>query len=161
MNFQLTSNTVAPFIISNAVAIVILWFSVGNKGVAKRLLSLLFIGAGVFNLYTAFQNPASYLSFADTDMFGWYSHFIRGFFSQHTTVIVSAISIAQFYVGISIMMTGNRFILACIGGIIFGLLIAPLGVGSAFPSSLVLSIAFLTLLVSKAKKDVEEVNFNY
>lgn len=161
MRFQLTPETLTPFIISNAVALAILWFSLENKAVAKKMISILFVVAGFFNLYMAFQNPAAYCNFADMATHEWLKTFIRGLFAEYTTTIVSAISIAQVYIGISIMKTGRRFMTGCIGGIIFGLAIAPLGVGSAFPSSLVLSIAFLVLLVSQAIEDLEEAKFDY
>jgi hypothetical protein len=152
MTFQLTSDTFLPFIISNAIAIVILWASIGNKAIAKRLLAILFVGAGTFNVYTSFTNPAVYRAFAETAAFDWYKSFITGFFADYTTLIVSFVSIAQFYIGITVLMDRSRFVIACLGGALFGLAIAPLGVGSAFPSSLVLSVAFLTLLVAPSNE---------
>lgn len=153
MNFQLTQDTFIPFIISNAGAIVIFWFSVGNKGLAKSLLSVLFIGAAIFNAYTSLANPASYRDFVDTAVLEWYKNFLSGFFSDHTTAIVLAVSVAQFYIGVAMQMNRIRFVMACLGGFLFGVAIAPLGVGSAFPASIVLSAAFLVLLVAPSDKN--------
>jgi len=44
------------------------------------------------------------------------------------------------------MLTKNGwFRLACLGGIIFGIAIAPLGIGSAFPATLLMAWAFYIL----------------
>lgn len=149
MKFILTPELLLPFVISNALAIWILWMSFRKAHVAKGILAILFLGSAAFNIYLSFTDPASYRSFADTAISPLYRDFIHGVFSQHTTLIVSTIGVGQIFIGTSMLMEGLRHKVGCIAGSLFGLAIAPLGVGSAFPSSLVLSICFIVLLLKK------------
>lgn len=152
MEFELTSGILIPYIISNAIAVGILWLSFRRPGVSKGLLGVLFVGAAIFNIYTAFTNPSAYLQYADTAVLSFYKDAIRGFFADQVVIIITVISIGQLYVGLSMMYENWRFRAGCVGGIVFGLAIAPLGAGSAFPCSLILSIAFLRLLIVTGKE---------
>ncbi|HZY82089.1 MAG TPA: hypothetical protein VFE50_21340 [Cyclobacteriaceae bacterium] len=149
MKFTLTPELLTPFIISNALATGILWLSFRKPNVAEGILGMLFFGAAGFNIYTAFSNPSAYQGFADTTFLPLYSEFIRGFFARQTTVVVSAIAIGQLYIGTSMLLENLRFKLGCIAGLIFGVAIAPLGIGAAFPSTIILSLSFLVLLLKK------------
>ena len=152
MEFELSRGMLIPYILSNVFAVFALWLSFRRPGMSKGLLGILFVGAAVFNIYTAFTNPSAYVTFADTAFVPLYKVFILGFFANHPAIIVTLISIGQLYVGLSMMYVDWRFRSGCIGGTIFALAIAPLGIGSAFPSSLVLSLSFLVLLFV-TKKD--------
>jgi hypothetical protein len=88
MKFQLTSETLLPFVVSNAVAVVTLWLSFRRRGTASGIQAWL-------------------------------------------------------------LFSGLRSRIACAGRMLFGLLIAPLGIGSALPSTLVMSAAFLVLFVNE------------
>lgn len=143
-----------PYIISNVAALAILWFSVKKPSVAKVMLAVLFVGAGAANVYISFTNPAAYRTFAETSVLDWYAVVINGFFSDYTTLIVSCISIVQVYVGVSMFLDGTRFSAGCVAGLLFGLMIAPLGIGSAFPSSVIFSLAFFVLLIGRDKHAV-------
>lgn len=147
MKFILSPELAIPFIASNAVAIWIVWLTFRRRNVAEGALAILFLGAGCFNIYTAVTNPDSYLQFAETSFVAAYREFIRGTFAAHATIIVSAIGVIQLYIGIAMLMENIRYRVGCIGGFIFGIAIAPLGMGSAFPSTLVLSFAFLVLFL--------------
>lgn len=147
MEFELTSGVVIPYIFSNALAVCALWLSLRKPGASKGLLGILFVSAAVFNTYTAFSNPSAYLAFAETALLPFYQQFIRTFFADNTVIIIALISAGQLYIGLSMMYEDLRFKVGCIGGILFGIAIAPLGVGSALPCSIVLSLSFLTLLI--------------
>lgn len=147
MEFQLTPGTLVPYIVSNAIAVFALWLSVRKPGISKGLLGILFVCASVFNIYTAFSNPSAYQAFADTALVPFYEKFIRTFFADNAVIIISVISVGQLYIGLSMMYGDARFKAGCIGGIIFGVAIAPLGLGSALPCSLILSLSFLILLI--------------
>lgn len=151
MELELNSGVLIPFIISNALALFILWMSSRNTRVAKGMLGVLFIGAGAFNIYTVFSNPAAYLDFADTAVVKFYQLWIPRLLTDHAPLVISCISAGQLYIGLSMMYNEWRFRIACVGGMLFGLAIAPLGIGSAFPASLVLSFAFLVLLILNLK----------
>jgi hypothetical protein len=51
----------------------------------------------------------------------------------------------QLLIGVGLMLNNAWTKLACIGGILFGLAIAPLGVGSAFPSTVSMAVGFYIL----------------
>jgi NO-binding membrane sensor protein with MHYT domain len=78
-----------------------------------------------------------------------YSRFIKGIFSEHITVIVFTIAVAQFLIALGLILNKFWVKLASLGGIIFGLAIAPLGVGSGFPTTVFMAIAFFILLKKK------------
>jgi hypothetical protein len=147
MEFSLTPDLIAPFIASNVLACLIFWRSFRNPILVRGLLGVLFVTAAIFNVYHVFTDPSSYLRFADTAMLEVYKHLIRVIFSDHAVLVVSAIAAGQLYIGMSIMYNDWRFRSACVGGMIFGLAIAPLGIGLAFPSSFILSLSFLSLMI--------------
>lgn len=113
---------------------------------ARIFLAGFFLWAGYFNSTTALQSPEIYLNYATLNPLPAYSRFINGFFSEHITIIVFAIAIGQFLIAIGLILNKLWVKLACMGGIVFGLAIAPLGVGSGFPSTVCMAIAFFILL---------------
>lgn len=149
MSFILTTDLIIPFIISNAVVIWILWLAFRKPSSAAVLLAILFLGAGCFNVYTALSNPGAYLGFAETSFLPFYKQFIRGFFASHTVIFIAVIAVGQLFIGFSMLLESHRLQLGCIGGFIFSLAIAPLGIGSAFPSTVILALTFLVLLWKK------------
>jgi hypothetical protein len=58
---------------------------------------------------------------------------------------VLGIAICQALIALGLVLNNGWTKAACLGGIIFGLAIAPLGIGSAFPSTLSMAIAFYIL----------------
>ena len=138
-----------PFIISNIVALFLIfvcyrWFNIG-----RTLFGLIFISAGVFNFYTATTSPDVYVEvYGSTAVFSFYRDFIYGLFSQHTGLFVRLIAIGQFAAGILLFTRKIYFRLGIIGATIFLAAISPLGIGSAFPCT-ILMIAGLYLLYRK------------
>lgn len=114
---------------------------------ARIFLAAFFLWAAYFNSTTAIQSPEIYLNYATLNALPAYSRFINGFFSEHITVMVFAIAIGQFLIALGLILNKFWVRLACSGGIIFGLAIAPLGVGSGFPSTVCMAIAFFILLI--------------
>jgi len=80
-----------------------------------------------------------------------YRKFINGMFISYTSLIVSLIALGQMLVGIFLLMKRTLFLLGFLGGIIFLIAISPLGIGSAFPSTLLMLIS-LVLLYERYKK---------
>jgi hypothetical protein len=81
----------------------------------------------------------------------FYKFFIDGVFHSFTIFMVSLIGTGQILVGIFLLRKGKLFLLGILGGIIFLIAIAPLGIGSAFPSTLLMAIS-LVLLYKRYKK---------
>ena len=123
--------------ISNIVALLLLWSAWKNPVLARILFSILFGWAAWANTRMALLNPEDYLGYAEYTWSGWYRDFITGFFAQHIQPMVLAIAAGQACIALGLLGAGRIFRMACAGGIVFLLAIAPLGVGSAFPFSLI------------------------
>ena len=142
-----------PWIISNSVAVLLLLAAIKKPKLARLLFALLFLWACWLNYTTAHKNPTDYLNYANLTPFSVYSDFISGWFKSHIIAIVTLISIGQGLIGLGLLLKGWIVRLAGIGAVIFFLAIAPLGIGSAFPFSLIAIAAIYFIL----KKD--ELNF--
>jgi hypothetical protein len=137
-----------PFIASNVVALLLLITAIAWPRTARVAFVVIFLAAGVFNAYTAFTTPESYLMYGEMALLPFYQAFIYGFFAQNTTALVLLIAAGQIAVGALLANRGFFLRLGVLGAIVFLAAIAPLGVGSAFPFSL---IAIVALLVMQAR----------
>jgi uncharacterized membrane protein YphA (DoxX/SURF4 family) len=134
------------YIISNIVAILLLWAAWKQPRIARLMFFLLFAWAGWTNWTTALRNPQFYIEYADLSFWDVYKQFIRGWFSIHVTQVVSFIAICQALIAVSMLLKGWFLKIGVVGAIVFLLAIAPLGVGSAFPFSITASIALYLIL---------------
>jgi len=134
-----------PYIISNIV------FGLTIVGAIKKLmwtrifLAAFFLWASYFNSTSAIRAPEIYLNYGKLQPLHVYRDFINGFFSRYITPFVFTIAVGQFLIFIGLLLNNTWTKLGRIGGIIFGLAIAPLGVGAAFPSTVSMAIAFYIL----------------
>jgi hypothetical protein len=129
------------YIISNIVAILVLWAAWKQQRIARLMLFLLFAWASWTNWKTALGNPQFYIEYADLSFLSAYKQFIRGWFSRHVVEMVGFIATCQAMIAVSMLLRGKILKTGIIGAIIFLLAIAPLGVGSAFPFSIIVSFA--------------------
>lgn len=129
-----------PFLISNGIAIFLIWLSWKAPKISRWAFVLLFLWASGTNLYIANSTPKVYLDYAPMAS-ALYRSFILGWFASHIQLMVSTIAVGQFLVGFFLILGKNWLRLGAIGGIIFLLAIMPLGVGSGFPCPLFLAIA--------------------
>jgi hypothetical protein len=136
---------VTPFVVSNGFAIGLLIVAVFWPKVARVLFVVLFLGAGLFNCYTALTEPEAYLMYADFALLPIYRDFIDGLFSQITAPFILAMAAGQLAVSALLAGKGPRLMLGVVGGIVFFVAIAPLGVGSAFPFSVFTIIALVVM----------------
>ncbi|WP_336518392.1 hypothetical protein [Pollutibacter soli] len=137
------------YIVSNLAAIVLLLTAWKTPRISRFLFFLLFAWAGWVNWRTAHNDPNVYLEYAEMSFLKLYSDFILGWFSRHITAVISTIAISQLMISISMLLKGRILKLGCIAAIVFLLAIAPLGIGSAFPFSLIASAALLFILRNK------------
>ena len=129
-----------PWTISQVVSLIILFLAIKKPVWTRYIFAVLFIAAGLFNWFTALSTPEAYLMYAGTSI-GIYKQFITGIFSEHIAMFIAPIATGQILIGLG-MLTGKRWLeLGCLGIVIFLMGIAPLGVGSAFPFSITVSIA--------------------
>ena len=128
------------YIGSQVFSLVILLLAWKRPVWTRYIFAALFVAAGAFNWYTAMTTPEVYLMYADLTI-PLYHDFITGWFKDHITLLVPAIATGQVLIGAGLLAGGRWFDAACLGIVIFLLAIAPLGVGSAFPFSVTVSIA--------------------
>lgn len=131
--------------LSNLVALLLLWASWKRPAWARLLFFLLFGWASWFNTTTALTTPEVYQGYAQYVFSYTYEAFIRGYFARHTTPLVLAIAAGQVLIALGLLAKGWLFRAAAAGGVVFLLAIVPLGVGSAFPGTLLMA-AGMTLL---------------
>ncbi|TNE48785.1 MAG: hypothetical protein EP344_18560 [Bacteroidetes bacterium] len=131
--------------ISNLVALLMLWACWKRPAIGRVLFLLLFAWAAWMNTTTALHTPEGYMEYAQYTFSGWYKQFIQGFFAAHAQPIVLTIATGQALIALGMLTRGPVFKLAAIGAILFLVAIAPLGVGSAFPCTLVMAVAMWQL----------------
>lgn len=71
--------------------------------------------------------------------------------------MVLGIAAGQVFIAVSMFMKRRWFRAGCVGGMVFCLAITPLGLGAAFPATLLLAIAFYRLYRHEARETVGEV----
>ncbi|MGI9553116.1 MAG: hypothetical protein ACR2MT_18055 [Aurantibacter sp.] len=146
---DLLQEYIVPWIISNSIAILLLLVAIWRPRLARFLFMLIFAWASWLNYTTAHNNPEDYLNYASFTPFDSLKDFINGWFHQNITLMVTAISFGQGVIALGMLLKGRWVKLACLGAIIFLLAIAPLGVGAAFPFSIIAGAASYFIL----KKD--------
>lgn len=148
-----SAQLIIAYIISNSVALLLLWVSWKKKNLARILFAGLFFWAFLANWRTAHHSPNDYLNYGKYAV-GLYQDFIYGEFAKHVTGYVSLIAIGQLAIALCLLARGILVKSACVGGILFLLAIAPLGFGSAFPFSIISAFALLLIYRHSFKEDI-------
>ena len=133
------------FVISNLFALTLLFLSFKHLKLVRFLFCLLFGWASWANWTTALNSPDDYLNYADLTFLPGYKNFILGWFSGHILTFVGFIATSQAFIAFSLLLKGWTYRLGVVGGVFFLVTIIPLGVGSAFPCTIVLAIAMAKL----------------
>ena len=136
------------FIAFNLLAILFVVASIKMPRFSRGLFFLLFGWACWMNWTYSQNNPEAYQEYSALTFSNVYKEFITGWFKSHTALMVGVIATCQGLIAISMWLKGVLFKIGSIGGIVFLLAIAPLGVGSGFPCTVVFAIA-LTILYRK------------
>jgi hypothetical protein len=139
-----------PYLVTHAITISLIVVCVVRPRIGKAAWGIIFVLAGLFNLVYGILKPEAYLGYGEHAV-GLYQKFIYGAFSSHTSLFISLIAVGQILVGILLFTRGRPFLLGISGGILFLAAIAPLGVGSAFPSTLLMALG-LIILYSRLRK---------
>ena len=149
----MTEQQIIAGIVSNIIALALLYLSWKRKNLTRVLFAILFIWASYTNLRAANNNPDLYLDYGKYAV-SFYRQIIYGEFSKHITGYVSLIAVLQLFIGLGLLARGIVVKVSCIGGIVFLLAIAPLGAGAAFPFSITASIALFLLFKYNFTKDI-------
>ncbi len=153
MEFQFLT----PYVISNFVAVVSVALALRWPTVARVLLSIIFIASAFLNAYVALDDPEIYLGYEELTPSELYRSLIVGPFSAHPGRYVLLIALGQLYIGLFTCHKGRMMKWAMIGGIIFLLAIAPLGIGSAFPCTVIIAATYGILLRKKVDVSIYEL----
>lgn len=140
-----------PYIVSQIVALMILIAAWKNTRIARMLFALVFLYAGCYNMYIGFVKPDEYLDFSRFAL-PFYKNFISGLFSQYNHIIIPVIATGQLLIAIGMVFKDWWVRWACIGAIAFLVSITPLMLGSAFPFTLIVSIAAYMILINDEHK---------
>ncbi len=142
---MLSPEFLGPYLGSNIISAALVFAAVKWPRVTRVLFVTIFFAAGVFNAYTAITEPEAYMMYADMAVLDVYRNFITGFFGSHTQIIVLTIALGQ--LGIAALLCGDNRLLkvGVVGGVMFFVAIIPLGMGSAFPASLLMAIAIVLM----------------
>jgi hypothetical protein len=133
---------------ANLIAVAILTLAYLRPRMARWLWVAIFVWAASVNTMTAAAEPWVYLAYADLTPSAVYHDFITGWFSAHIQPFVLSIAVGQVIIAILLSRGGDALRLGVAGATVFLLAIAPLGVGSGFPFSLV---AIASLLVMERR----------
>lgn len=112
----------------------------------RFLYLVLFVWASGMNFWTATIRPAVYLEYGPLAVVGAYRAFIDGFFAQHIALMVMLVAAGQAFIALGLAVGGPLARIGLVGAIGFLLAIAPLGVGSGFPSTLFMAAGAILLL---------------
>jgi hypothetical protein len=141
---QLPPEYITPYIASNMFSILLSVVAALSPQVCRWVFVAIFLGAGIFNAFMAIRQPSMYVEvYGPLAVLELYSSFIYGLFSEYATAILLVIAAGQLVVGTLLLVRrrGRLFGVGALGGIIFLVAIAPLGVGSAFPATLIMAAA--------------------
>ncbi len=134
------------YIICNVIALLMLVVAWKSPKIARLLFSLLFTWAGYTNWSYVLRSPQVYLEYAGLTFLDFYKQIILGWFSRHITAVVGFIATCQFMIATSMLLKGLIFKIGAIAAIVFLLAIAPFGVGSGFPCTLIMATSLFIIL---------------
>lgn len=134
-----------PYCVSMAIACGCFLLSLDRRSAARWIIGLIFLWAALWNSWIALSSPEAYKGFAEFALIPWYREFIAGDFERVATPLLLVIALAQL-VAAACLMFGRALALGVGIIVVFLAAIAPLGLGSAFPFSLLVSLAALRLL---------------
>ncbi|MFW6101762.1 MAG: hypothetical protein ACOC90_10285 [Bacteroidota bacterium] len=141
-----------PVILANLLAVVIMLLSYNFPRFMRFIWGLIFIIAGIVNLITVVNEPGVYVDAFGPAAIDFYKEIIYGPFNKQPGVYVALIAGGQILIGSLIWFSGFWYYLGLTGGLIFFLAIAPLGAGSAFPSTVFLAIGLIFMMRKRRRK---------
>jgi hypothetical protein len=133
---------------ANLIALAILGLAFWRPRFARWVWVAIFVWAASVNTITAAAQPWVYFAYGPLTPSGLYRDFINGWFTEYVQPFVLSIAVGQLIIAILLSRAGDARRLGVAGASVFLLAIAPLGVGSGFPFSL---IAIASLLVMERR----------
>jgi hypothetical protein len=137
------------YVSANLIALAILALAFWRPRIARWIWVAIFVWAASVNTMTAARTPWEYLAYAALTPSELYREFIEGWFSTHIQPFVLSIAVGQLIIAVLLARAGDARRLGVVGASVFLLAIAPLGIGSGFPFSL---IAIASLVVMERRR---------
>ncbi len=142
---QYASLHVLAIIVSVALALMaFVWPRLARVGYA-----VLFGWAAWANWHALAHYPALYRDYGDLAVSGLYVEFIRGFFAYHVMFFVGAVVLCEMLVVAGLIWGGDFARVVLFGAILFLIALAPLGVGSGFPATLIMAVGAARLMFAR------------
>ena len=150
-----TLNTliISTYVVVNIIALIQVIGSYRWPRVTRVVFFFIFAVAAVVNTGTVLDSPWVYQSYEEYAI-PLYGRFILGPFDTIIQPMVLSIVAGQVFIAASMFMKRHWFRAGCIGGILFCLSMAPLGMGAGFPCTILLAIAFYQLFRLEGRKPV-------
>jgi hypothetical protein len=142
------------YLITNFISILLIiicakWYRIG-----KYIFGLIFLISGFVNIYILIKHPESYFELGKTSILYFYRDFINVEFRDSEVIYVLFFSILHLFISFVLFSEGFFLRHGIKLGITFLIIIAPFGVGSAFPATLLMAIA---LMITNAKR-IRKIN---
>ena len=137
-------------LVSNLVAIIMLLVAFKWPRIGRLSFFFLFTWACWMNWTTVLEKPEVYLEYGDLTWSVAYKKIINGWFTEHIRLSVGVIATCQGIIAASMLLNGWIFKMGAIGGVVFFLALIPFGVGSGFPSTVIMAIAIIVILKKHA-----------
>jgi hypothetical protein len=135
-----------PHLVSLVLSSLLLLAALQTPRFARHLFELLFAWACVVNWTTVMATPRVYLEYAPLALLHVYREIILGPFARHIHAAVGVIATCQGLIVLGLLLGDIWARIALCGAIFFLVDIAPLGVGAAFPATLLMAAAAGVLL---------------
>lgn len=123
-----------------AMALLFTFAAFRQPRLGRAAFAWLFGVAALVNAATALTAPELYLYYADVAVVGWFRERSLQLFMQHAQVTMLAVALLQAAMTGGIVVGGRPARAACWAMTAFLLAVAPLGVGSGFPSTVILAL---------------------
>jgi hypothetical protein len=146
-----TEQFLVPWIITNSISFLLIYLCYKWPLAGRIVFGVIFLLAAAVNTWMALFRPAVYLEYGELAFLDFYKAFIYGFFAEHTQLLVLLIAFGQGGIAAGLFFNEKLLLPAVAGAALFLLAIVPLGVGSAFPATLLMVLA-LGLLVFRRNK---------
>ncbi len=138
------------YIVANTVSLFMLLAAWRWTRAARWMYVLLFAWASWTNHSTAVNDPQAYLEYADLTWSPLYRGIILGPFAADITRYVELVALCQALIAGGLLLKGLITRVACLGGVLFLLAITPFGIGSGFPSTLLMAAGLVWVMRREA-----------
>jgi hypothetical protein len=146
----MASQYLVPILIANGLGVVFVILALFKPNLARWIAGVAFVAAGVVDAVIAVRDPLLWVRVLGPNAWGVYKDLVNSVLAQVPTRLELTIAAWQLLVGGLILSKSRPYIrLGCGAAAWFLVMIAPLGIYSAFPSSLIVAAGMLVLVVRK------------